>query len=113
MLESLALAYRDAFEKLEAVSGRSIEVIHIVGGGADNQLLDQMTADALGKLVLAGPREATVIGNGLVQLIALEELNDLQQARQVLSEMKVVNRYEPNPSPAWEEAFDRYQQLRG
>ena len=112
VLESLALAYRDVFEKLEAVSGRSIEVIHIVGGGADNRLLDQMTADALGKPVLAGPREATVIGNGLVQLIALQELSDLRQARQVVREMGVVKRYEPEPSPAWEEAFDRYRQLR-
>lgn len=111
VLESLALAYRDVFEKLVAVSDRAIDVIHIVGGGADNALLNQMAADAIGKPVLAGPREAAVIGNGLVQLIALEELGDLDQARQVVSEMDIVKRYEPNPSQAWEEAYGRYRQL--
>lgn len=113
VLESLAMAYRDVFDKLVAVSGRSIEVIHIVGGGSDNPLLNQMTADVTGKLVLAGPREATVLGNGLVQLIALGELRNLEQARQMMARMDVVKSYEPRSSAAWDEAFDRYRKLEG
>jgi len=111
VFESLALAYRDVFEKLEAVSGRSIDVIHIIGGGSENSLLNQMTADATGKPVLAGPVEATVIGNALMQFIALGELSNLQEARKLVGQMKSVKRYEPNHSAEWEAAFDRYKQL--
>jgi rhamnulokinase len=111
VLESLALAYRDVFEKLEAISGRSIDVIHIIGGGGENTLLNQMTADATGKPVIAGPVEATVIGNALVQLIALGELHDLHEARQVVAGLQSMKRYEPNHSPEWKAAFERYKQL--
>jgi rhamnulokinase len=111
VLESLALAYRDVFEKLETISGRSIDVIHIIGGGAENALLNQMTADATGKPVLAGPVEATVIGNALVQLIALGELGNLHEARQIVAGLKSMKRYEPNHSPEWQAAFEQYKQL--
>jgi rhamnulokinase len=111
VLESLALAYRDVFEKLEAISGHSIDVIHIIGGGAENALLNQMTADATNKSVIAGPVEATVIGNALVQLIALGELRDLHEARQVVAGLRSMKRYEPQYSPAWQAAFERYKQL--
>lgn len=112
VLESLALAYRWVFEMLETASGQEIDVIHIVGGGSVNELLNQMTADATGKPVLTGPKEATVIGNGLVQMIALGELRDLRQARQVVAQMDVVRRYDPQPSDAWDEAYDRYRRFQ-
>jgi rhamnulokinase len=111
VLESLALAYRDVFEKLEVISGRSIDVIHIIGGGAENELLNQMTADATGKPVIAGPVEATVLGNALLQLIALGELGDLAEARQVVAGLKSMQRFEPQHSPEWQAAFERYKQL--
>jgi len=111
VLESLALAYRDVFEKLEAISSQSIDTIHIIGGGSQNELLNQMTADATGKPVLTGPVEATVIGNALMQLIALGELSDLAEARQVVANMDGMKRYEPNQSSEWKQAFQRYRTL--
>jgi rhamnulokinase len=110
-LESLALAYRDVLERLLAVSGRQAEVIHIVGGGTQNELLNQMTANATGRPVIAGPVEATVIGNALVQLIALGELKDMGEARQLAAQVEVLKRYEPQASSAWEDAYQRYKDL--
>ncbi|HRQ38845.1 MAG TPA: rhamnulokinase family protein [Chloroflexota bacterium] len=111
ILESLALAYRDALGKLTAVSGQQPQVIHIVGGGSRNALLNQMTANATGLPVIAGPVEASIIGNAIVQLIALGELRDLAEARQLLSEMPDLQRYEPRDTAVWSEAYDRYQKL--
>ena len=71
-VDSLALAYRKTLEGLEDVLGRRIGVIHIVGGGTQNELLNQMTADACRRPVLAGPVEATALGNVLVQARALD-----------------------------------------
>ena len=70
-LESLALCYRWVLERLEELTGQRIEVIHIVGGGSQNALLNQFTADACNRPVLAGPVEATAIGNVLVQALGL------------------------------------------
>jgi sugar (pentulose or hexulose) kinase len=97
--------------QLLAVSERSAEVIHIVGGGAQNELLNQMTANATGIPVLAGPVEATVIGNSLVQLITLGELSDIGEARQFVTEMSTLRRYGPQETAAWESAYQRYKQL--
>ncbi len=94
-LKSLAGAYRDILKELTAVSNRNVNTLHIVGGGTQNQLLNQMTADAAQLPVIAGPIEATVIGNALVQLITLGELKDLQEARQIVAEMNAAKRYEP------------------
>lgn len=111
VLESLALAYRHVLQQLETVSSVGVEVIHIVGGGSQNTLLNQMTADATGRTVLAGPVEATVIGNALVQLIALGELDDLKQARQLVARTIDLQRYEPRDRTRWDEAYQRYQEL--
>jgi rhamnulokinase len=110
VLESLALAYRDVLQTLIEVSGRRVDVIHIVGGGSQNGLLNQMTANATGIPVIAGPVEATIIGNALVQLIALGELQDIRQARQLVREMaNVLTRYEPMDTARWQEAYVRYK----
>jgi rhamnulokinase len=119
VLESLALAYREVLETLQALSGRIVDVIHILGGGTQNELLSQMTANASGIPVLAGPIEATVIGNVLVQLIALGELSDIAEGRQIVARMgdpspgsgQVLKRYEPQDAPLWEEAYRRYREL--
>ena len=95
VLESLALAYRAVLETLQALSGRTVDVIHILGGGTQNELLCQMTANASGIPVLAGPIEATVIGNALVQLIALGELSNIAEGRQIVARMGGLKRYEP------------------
>jgi rhamnulokinase len=111
VLESLALAYREVLEQVSAVAHRTAATIHIVGGGTQNKLLNQMTANATGLPVITGPIEATVIGNALVQLITLGEIADLQQARQVAAGMAELKRYEPIDVAVWDEAYGRYQDL--
>jgi rhamnulokinase len=105
VLESLALKYRFVIERLEAISGQPIEVIHVVGGGSQNALLNQLTADASGRPVVAGPVEATALGNAMVQLIALGELRDLSEARQLMSGS--YPRFTPGDKSAWDAAFNR------
>ena len=83
ILVSLACKYRLVLERLEQVSGRSIETIHVIGGGARNAVLCQITADVLGRRVLAGPVEATALGNVLVQARAAGELASLEEMRAV------------------------------
>jgi rhamnulokinase len=70
LLESIALKYRLVLERLELMTGQRLETIHIVGGGSKNQLLNQFTADATGRRVVAGPAEATATGNILLQAVA-------------------------------------------
>jgi rhamnulokinase len=110
-LESLALTYRRTLEGLEDVLGRKIAVIHIVGGGTQNELLNQMTADACKRLVVAGPIEATAIGNMLVQAIALGDITDLNQGRAIVKNSFDVKRYEPKEPAAWDEAYSRFQKI--
>ncbi|UCG26418.1 MAG: rhamnulokinase [Chloroflexota bacterium] len=112
VLESLALAYREVLEQVTAVADRRVATVHIVGGGSKNQLLNQMTADASGLPVVAGPAEATVIGNALVQLITLGELADLGQARQAVAGTTELKRYEPRDRTAWDDAYGRYLALQ-
>jgi rhamnulokinase len=119
VLESLALAYREVLEQVtatsassaQAVANRQVSVLHIVGGGSQNELLNQMTADATGLSVIAGPVEATVIGNALVQLIALGELANLTQARQIVAGMAELKHYEPQETAVWDEAYSRFKSL--
>src|ERR1022692_3317307 len=84
ILESLAERYRQVLESLEALAGRRFEAIHIVGGGSRNALLNQLVADATGRTVIAGPGEATAIGNVLIQAIGAGELAGLEEARGVV-----------------------------
>ncbi len=110
-LESLALTYRRTVEGLEEILGRSISTIHIVGGGTQNKLLNQMTADATGRTVIAGPIEATAIGNILAQAMAVGALRDLEEARAVVAASFPVERYEPVNHESWGKAYDRYRGL--
>lgn len=84
ILESLAQRYRQVLESLESLAGRRFDVIHIVGGGSRNALLNQFVADATGRTVIAGPGEATAIGNVLIQAIGAGELPGLAEARAVV-----------------------------
>jgi rhamnulokinase len=112
VLDSLALAYRAVLQTLLALAGTTCDVIHIVGGGVRNELLCQLTANATGLPVVAGPVEATVLGNAIVQLIARGELAHLAEARQRVARMSELQHYEPQDTARWEEAFQRYQQLQ-
>jgi rhamnulokinase len=109
ILESLALAYRRSVREAAALSGRTVDVVHVVGGGARNELLCRLTADACGVPVLAGPVEATALGNVLVQARALGvALPDLAAMRALLAETSSVVRHEPSgDGHRWDEAEAR------
>jgi rhamnulokinase len=107
-LESLALRYRWVLERLEELIGRRIDVIHIVGGGGQNALLNQLTADACDRTVLAGPVEATAIGNVLVQLIGLGAIGSLAEGREVVRRSFDVTTFEPRRPQRWGEPYRRF-----
>lgn len=111
IFESLALKYRMALEGLETVVASSVDTVHIVGGGSLNQMLNQFTANATGKLVLAGPVEATAIGNLLVQLMALGEIGDLEQARMLVGKSVSITEYTPKETDKWNEVYQRFRKL--
>lgn len=110
-LESLALTYRRTLEGLEDILGRKISTIHIVGGGSQNLLLNQMTADACGRTVVAGPIEGTAIGNILVQAMAVGSVKTLDDARAIVRGSFDVKRYEPRDSAKWEAAYKRFREV--
>ncbi len=112
-LESLALAYRKTFEELAAVVGVPVDTVHVVGGGSQNSLLCQFTADACGVPVVAGPVEATAMGNLLVQMMAGGLLSNLADIREVVRASVAVERYEPRERTAWDDAYGRFRQLAG
>jgi rhamnulokinase len=109
LLESLALQYAVVLQQLETASGSRLEAIHVVGGGSHNALLCQLTADASGLPVLAGPAEATSLGNILVQAIALGELASLAEARALVSTSFLPRTFVP--SGDWAEARHRFTQV--
>ncbi len=111
-LESLALTYRWVLEKLEALTGRRRDVIHVVGGGSQNALLCQFTADACNRPVLAGPVEATAIGNVLVQALGVGALGSLAEARAVVRQSFEVRTYTPQNPQAWEAPYAQFRQYR-
>jgi rhamnulokinase len=110
-LESLALRYRWVLDRLEELTGKRLEVIHVVGGGSQNELLCQLTADACNRPVLAGPVEATAIGNVLMQAVGLRLLRSLREAREVVRRSFEVKAYAPQRPEAWAEPYARFQKL--
>jgi rhamnulokinase len=110
-LESLAFKYRWVLTKLEQLVGKNLDVIHIVGGGCQNALLCQWTADACGRTVLAGPVEATALGNVLVQMIGLGLIGSLADAREVVRRSVEVQTYEPRYAENWDQNWHRFAAL--
>jgi rhamnulokinase len=106
-LESIALKYRWVLDRLEEMLGRRLEPLHIVGGGVKNELLSQFTADATGRHVIAGPVEATAIGNVLVQMMAVGHVASLHEARSVVAQSFELAHYEPGPRDQWDAAYER------
>jgi rhamnulokinase len=106
-LESLAMKYRWVAERLEECTGRKIEVIHIVGGGTQNTLLCQMTADATGRTVVTGPIEATAAGNVMMQAIGMGVLADLWAGRALVRRSFELKEYKPQGSAAWADAYGK------
>ena len=107
-LESLALKYRWAIERLEEFRGAKITTIHVVGGGGRNALLCQFAADATGRQVIVGPIEATATGNLLMQMMGNGDIHSLAEAREIVRRSFDLTVYEPTATRgAWDAAYER------
>lgn len=111
ILDSLALRYASVIRAIETLIGKPINGVQIVGGGSQNQYLNQATANASQKTVLAGPAEATVIGNALVQAVAAGRFTSLAEARRHAAANINPRRFAPQPAPEWEEKARRYAEI--
>lgn len=109
ILESLAFKYRLVLESLEEVTGSRFDEIRIVGGGSRNRLLNQFTADATGRAVVAGPVEATALGNIAVQMLATGAVATLVEARQIIDRSFPVERFSPSDRGRWDSQYRRFQ----
>lgn len=110
VLESLAMKYRLVLKNVEQLCGRRIEQIRVVGGGSKNRLLNQFTANATGRRVLAGPAEATALGNIAIQLLATGEASSLEEVRATVDRSFPTEVFEPIETDKWERHFQRFEQ---
>lgn len=109
ILESLALKYRFVLSNLEKIVGKPMEQIRVIGGGSRNRLLNQMTADATGRKVLAGPTEATALGNVAVQILATGVASSLKEVRAIIERSFPVEIFEPLDPGKWDQQADRFE----
>ena len=112
IFESLALRYREVLDILEEMSPFAIEVLHIIGGGSKNRLLNQFTANAIGKRVVAGPSEATAIGNVMMQARGAGVVGSLAEAREIIRTSIETEEFLPEEQEAWEAAYKRFQTIK-
>jgi rhamnulokinase len=111
IFESLALKYRLVIEWLEEVSGLTIRAIRVIGGGARNTLLNQLTADATGRVVIAGPVEATALGNIAMQMLATGHAASLAEARDIIDRSFPAGRFHPIDTDRWERHYRRFRDV--
>jgi rhamnulokinase len=111
VLESLALKYRHVLEKINSMRDRPVEKLHIVGGGTQNDLLNRFTSDATGMTVIAGPVEATAIGNILVQAVAQKDLASIQEGRKLVARSFPLAKYEPENAKAWDSQYEKFRNI--
>lgn len=111
IFDSLALKYKFVLDRLQEIAPFQIEKLHIIGGGSQNRLLNQMTANAIGLPVVAGPAEATALGNVMIQAKGLGLVNSLQEIRNVISKSVSPDTFEPENSQQWSEAFGQFYEL--
>jgi sugar (pentulose or hexulose) kinase len=107
------MAYRYAITNLEKLLGYKLDVIHLVGGGVKDRMLCQFAANAIGRPVVAGPIEATGIGNVCMQLIAEGEFKDVYEARECIARSFDVVTYQPVDTAVWNEAYQRFLSVCG
>lgn len=110
ILESLALKYRLVLRSLEQLCRQRMQQVRVIGGGAKNRVLNQFTADATGKRVLAGPTEATALGNIAMQILATGGASSLQEVRAIIDRSFPTEVYEPRDADAWEGPAQRFEQ---
>lgn len=106
--ESLALKYRYTMEVLQECTQKEYAAINMIGGGIQSNLLCQMTASSCNKTVVAGPIEATVLGNIALQLVATGAIKDLMEVRNIIKISPDISQYEPQEHAAWDEAYSRF-----
>lgn len=111
ILESLALRYRMALEAIEGIVDSRMDTLHIVGGGGQNLLLNQFTANAVGRPVVLGPVEATAAGNVLIQMVAAGEIASLAEGREIVRRSFELTTYLPEEGDVWGEAYERFQRI--
>ena len=111
-MEGLGFLYRETLEQLRTVQEQEINRIHVIGGGCQDKLLCQITADATGLPVYAGPCEGTAAGNLIVQAIALGHIKDLGAARKIIANSFEIKEYQPENPDSWNEAWDKFKQIR-
>ena len=112
ILEALAFKYRLVLARIEDVIGKAVDCLHIVGGGMQNELLNQFTANATGKKVIAGPAEATATGNILMQARATGQIKTLAEAREIVRRSFDLKEYQPQEASVWEERFNELKCLK-
>jgi rhamnulokinase len=108
IIESLAMKYVYTLRRVQAVSEQPIETLHIIGGGSQNRLLNQFSANATGCRVVAGPSEATAVGNVLVQMVAKGDLSTLEEARDLSRRSFLTDEFLPMDRDRWQTAYERY-----
>ena len=108
VLQGLALRYRYVLESIEKMSNRPMDSIHIVGGGTQNKLLSQFTADALGRNVVTGPVEATATGNLIVQAMATGDIPSWEQGVDIIKNSFEILTFKPGDTKPWDEAYRRF-----
>ena len=113
ILESLGFKYRSVLEQIHEVAGTQPEVLHIVGGGTQNELLNQLAADATGMPVVIGPVEATAMGNVMMQAIGTGQISSLSDGRELIRRSADTTRYEPQNVELWEEKYEQYRDVTG
>ena len=109
--ESLALKYRFALDQLSQATGKTFGSLHILGGGTKDGLLCRMTADCTGIPVIAGPVEATALGNILIQLVALGEVKDMEEGRALIAATEPVKHFAPGDTAPWDKAYTTAKEI--
>ena len=109
--ESLALKYRLALEQISKCTGKEFDVLHLMGGGTKDGFLCELSAESLGIDVVAGPIEATALGNIILQLIALGEIESISEGRRIIAETEKVKAFRGEHTPEWDEAFIRFCEI--
>lgn len=110
--DSLALKYKFTVKQIESVTEKPIEKLHIIGGGANNKMMNQLTADAIGIPVFAGPTEATAIGNLMMQAKASGAVQSLEEIREIIKNSFEIVEYSPSPKLDWETAYRKFEALK-
>ncbi|MHA2121278.1 MAG: FGGY-family carbohydrate kinase [Promethearchaeota archaeon] len=113
VFESLAFKYKQVLGKLEELVGVKVKILHVIGGGASNQLLNQFTANSLNIPIKAGPVEATAIGNILMQAYTLGQIKNVNELRKIVSDSFNIESYYPENEDEWEMNYEKYVKIIG